>query len=175
MPRNALAGFAAVLLTLGVTFVLPSTSVPLSGATPPATGNWEVASDGGAFAFGNASYFGSIGGQSLNKPIVGMAATPNGGGYWLVASDGGVFDFDGGYFCGSPGGQGYAGVVGMALNAPNQGYWLAGSDGAIFLVAAYCNAPHYGSLLGTPLNAPIVGIAQSSHQSVSSSSPPHEI
>jgi hypothetical protein len=120
-------------------------------ATPDGNGYWLVASDGGVFAFGDAQFYGSMGGQPLSQPIVGM----------VVAYDGGVFDFNGGYFCGSPGGQGYAGVVGMALNAPNQGYWLAGSDGAIFLVAAYCNTPYYGSLLGTPLNAPVVGIAQS--------------
>ena len=102
-----------------------------------------------------------MGGQPLSQPIVGIVTDKSTGGYWLVAYDGGVFDFHGGYFCGSPGGQGYAGVVGMALNSPNQGYWLADSDGAIFLEAAYCNTPYYGSLLGTPLGAPVVGIAQS--------------
>jgi len=34
-----------------------------------------------------------MGGQPLNKPIVGMAATPDGNGYWMVASDGGIFAF----------------------------------------------------------------------------------
>ena len=40
------------------------------------TGNgyWLVASDGGIFAFGDAGFFGSTGGQPLNQPIVGMAA-----------------------------------------------------------------------------------------------------
>jgi hypothetical protein len=38
-------------------------------------GYWEVASDGGIAAFGNAGQYGSMGGQALNKPIVGMAAT----------------------------------------------------------------------------------------------------
>ncbi len=37
-----------------------------------ATGYWEVASDGGIFAF-NARFFGSMGGTLLNKPVVGMA------------------------------------------------------------------------------------------------------
>ena len=52
-----------------------------------------VASDGGIFAFGNASFHGSMGGAHLNQPIVGMAAASDGGGYWMVASDGGIFAF----------------------------------------------------------------------------------
>jgi hypothetical protein len=72
---------------------------------PPATGYWEVASDGGIFAFGNAAFDGSMGGKPLNKPIVGMAPTPTGGGYWEVASDGGIFAFGNAAFDGSMGGK----------------------------------------------------------------------
>ena len=61
-------------------------------ASTPGGGYWEVASDGGLFAF-NALFYGSMGGKPLNKPIVGMAATPDGGGYWQVATDGGIFAF----------------------------------------------------------------------------------
>ena len=74
-------------------------------ATPDGGGYWEVASDGGIFAFGDAQFYGSMGGQPLNKPIVGMAATPDGGGYWEVASDGGLFAFGDANFFGSMGGQ----------------------------------------------------------------------
>ena len=62
-------------------------------ATPDGKGYWEVASDGGVFAFGDAAFEGSMGGQHLNAPVVGMAATPDGKGYWEVASDGGVFNY----------------------------------------------------------------------------------
>ena len=62
-------------------------------ATPDGGGYWLVASDGGIFSYGDAAFYGSRGGQPLNKPIVGMAATPDGGGYWLVASDGGIFSY----------------------------------------------------------------------------------
>ncbi|MHB1721058.1 MAG: NHL repeat-containing protein, partial [Acidimicrobiales bacterium] len=34
------------------------------------------ASDGGIFAFGDAGYYGSMGGQPLAKPVVGIASTP---------------------------------------------------------------------------------------------------
>jgi hypothetical protein len=45
-------------------------------ATPDGKGYWLVASDGGIFNYGDATFYGSAGGIHLNKPIVGMAATP---------------------------------------------------------------------------------------------------
>ena len=45
------------------------------GATGNGKGYWNVASDGGLFAFGDAAFHGSMGGQHLNRPVVGMAAT----------------------------------------------------------------------------------------------------
>jgi len=62
-------------------------------STPDGGGYWLVASDGGIFSFGDATFFGSSGSTPLNEPIVGMHSTPDGGGYWLVASDGGIFAF----------------------------------------------------------------------------------
>jgi hypothetical protein len=56
-------------------------------------GYWEVAADGGVFSFGGATPLGSMGGQQLNAPVVGMAATPSSQGYWLAASDGAIFSF----------------------------------------------------------------------------------
>jgi hypothetical protein len=34
-------------------------------------GYWTMASDGGVFSFGDASFLGSMGGTRLNKPVVG--------------------------------------------------------------------------------------------------------
>ena len=64
-----------------------------------------VASDGGVFSFGDARFYGSMGGQPLNAPIVAIVPLPTGTGYWLVASDGGVFSFGGARSYGSMGGQ----------------------------------------------------------------------
>jgi hypothetical protein len=60
-----------------------------------------VASDGGIFSYGDASFYGSTGALVLNKPIVGVASTPDGEGYWLVASDGGIFSYGDAAFYGS--------------------------------------------------------------------------
>ena len=57
----------------------------------------------GIFSFGDAPFFGSMGGQPLNRPIVGMATTSDGQGYWEVASDGGIFTFGRATFQGSTG------------------------------------------------------------------------
>jgi hypothetical protein len=69
---------------------------------PGATGYWEASDDGGVFAFGSASFDGSLPGLGVTPaaPIVGMAAGP-GGGYWLVGADGGVFAFGGAGYYGS--------------------------------------------------------------------------
>ena len=65
-------------------------------------GYWMVGADGGVFAFGDAGFFGSLGGQSLGSPIAGLAATPTGNGYWLVAQDGYVFTEGDAVYQGSP-------------------------------------------------------------------------
>jgi hypothetical protein len=77
---------------------------------PDGGGYVMVASDGGVFTFGDAQFYGSIGGIALSKPIVGIESTPDGGGYWLASSDGGIFNYGDAAFSGA-GNQ-------FALNAP---------------------------------------------------------
>jgi hypothetical protein len=57
-----------------------------------------VASDGGIFTFGDATFQGSEGGATLDAPIVGTAFDSATGGYWLVGSDGGIFSFGAPFF-----------------------------------------------------------------------------
>ncbi|MCZ7528707.1 MAG: hypothetical protein M5U14_21445 [Acidimicrobiia bacterium] len=126
-------------------------------ATPSGEGYWLVASDGGVFAFGDASFLGSTGAVRLNEPIVGMAATPSGEGYWLVASDGGVFAFGDASFLGSTGAVRLnEPIVGMAATPSGEGYWLVASDGGVF---AFGDASFLGSTGAVRLNEPIVGMA----------------
>ncbi len=116
-----------------------------------------VASDGGVFSFGGASFNGSAGSLHLNKPVVGMAATPDGGGYWLVASDGGIFSYGDATFHGSAGSLHLnQPIVGMASTPDGGGYWLVAADGGIF---AYGDATFHGSAGSLHLNKPIVGMA----------------
>jgi hypothetical protein len=127
-----------------------------TAATHDGRGYWEVASDGGVFNFGDASFFGSMGGKALNAPIVGMAATPEGNGYWEAASDGGIFSFGDAPFLGSMGGKPLnAAIVGVAATSDGQGYWEVASDGGVF---GFGSAPFLGSMGGKPLNAAIVGM-----------------
>jgi hypothetical protein len=110
--------------------------------TPSGNGYWVASSEGYVFCFGDAPYFGSMGGQPLNQPIVGIAARPQGDGYWLVASDGGVFCFGAAPFRGSMGGQPLnQPMVGIAPRADGNGYWTVARDGGVFSF----NAPFRGS------------------------------
>ncbi|HEX4219565.1 MAG TPA: hypothetical protein VHZ02_14415 [Acidimicrobiales bacterium] len=125
-------------------------------AAPGPYGYHLAASDGGVFSFGDAGFFGSMGGEPLNQPVVGMASTSDRGGYWLAASDGGIFTFgDAGYF-GSKGDQTLnKPVVGMTPTPSGQGYWLVASDGGVF---TFGDAGFFGSLGGAPPAHPVVGI-----------------
>ncbi len=112
-------------------------------ATPTSGAGYRlVAADGGVFSFGDAAFFGSMGGHPLNAPIVGMAATPDGKGYWAVAADGGVFSFGDASFFGSMGGHplnqpivgmapGGAAVASPAVAAPGGAGAASGSRPAV--------------------------------------------
>lgn len=128
-------------------------------STPSGYGYWQVATDGGVFAFGDAPFYGSLPGLGVQVTnILGMTRTPDGKGYWLVGSDGGVFAFgNAGYYGSLPGlNIRVDNIVGMVPTKDGGGYWLVGSDGGVF---AFGNAPFYGSMGGQHLNAPVVGIA----------------
>ena len=178
----------------------PSTSRSSAWPPPPTGGGyWEVASDGGLFAFGDAQFYGSMGGKPLNQPIVGMAATPDGEGYWEVAADGGLFAFGDAAFYGSMGGKPLnQPIVGMAATPDGGGYWEVASDGGLFAfgdaqllrldgrqapqpadrrhgrhprqatatgrwprtaASSPSATPFFGSMGGTPLNQPVVGMS----------------
>jgi cell wall-associated NlpC family hydrolase len=125
-------------------------------------GYWLVASDGGVFSYGDATFYGSTGSLHLNKPIVGMAATTDGKGYWLVAADGGIFSFGDASFDGSTGSLHLnKPIVGMAPTPDGKGYWLVASDGGVF---SFGDAAFYGSTGSLVLNQPIVGMAPTPDQ-----------
>ena len=57
---------------VGTTLNAPVVGMATNG---DATGYWLQGQDGGIFTFGNAEFYGSMGGQHLNAPMVGIAAT----------------------------------------------------------------------------------------------------
>ena len=124
-------------------------SKPISGIASTANGQgyWEVAQDGGVFSFGNAPFYGSMGGKPLNAPMVSMALDPATGGYWEVGADGGVFSFNAPFY-GSMGGKPVnAPMVSIdplpiGSGNPGGGYWEVGGDGGVF---SFGNVMFYGS------------------------------
>ncbi len=135
-------------------------NLPVNGISRTASGRgyWLVADDGGIFAFGDAQFYGSMGGRFLFQPMVGMAPTPTGRGYWMVAKDGGIFAYGDAQFYGSTGGRLLnEPVVGMTPTPTGRGYWFVARDGGVF---AFGDAQFYGSIGGTGRND-VVGMASS--------------
>jgi uncharacterized protein (TIGR03118 family) len=60
-------------LPAGTKLSQPAISV---AAAPTGHGVWVGAADGGVFAYGAVPFLGSTGGQTLNQPVVGIAALP---------------------------------------------------------------------------------------------------
>jgi peptidoglycan hydrolase-like amidase len=119
-------------------------SPTLGTATGGVGGFWLSAADGGIFSFGNAQFHGSMGGQPLDAPVVGMAATPTGGGYWEVAADGGIFSFGSSVFEGSAAGTAAGGgTVGMLGARTGAGYLVVSGSGT---VTSFGDAPAYGDM-----------------------------
>ncbi len=111
-------------------------------------GYWMVGSDGGVFAFGTATFKGSLPGLHVTvKNIVGVVPTSTGNGYWMVGKDGGVFAFGDATYLGSLPGDHVtvSNIVGVVPTHDNGGYWMVGSDGGVF---AFGDATFKGSLPG---------------------------
>ena len=52
-------------------------NAPVVGMAANLSGNgyWLQGADGGIFTFGDAQFYGSMGGRHLNAPMVGIAST----------------------------------------------------------------------------------------------------
>jgi hypothetical protein len=126
-------------------------------ATPAGNGYWVFTNKGRAIAFGDAPFLGDVSDMKLNGPVLDSVATPTGHGYYMVASDGGIFSFGDATFLGSMGSKKLnAPVQSLVPDADGKGYWLVASDGGIFAF----DAPFRGSLGGTTLNKPVVGMVR---------------
>ena len=127
---------------------------PVKSAGP---GYWVAGPDGAVFSYGNARYYGGMGGRRLNAPMIGHSPTPTAKGYWLLGRDGGVFSFGDSKFYGSTGDMILnAPIVGMAPSAGGKGYWLLGRDGGVF---SFGDARFYGSTGDMNVGAAMVSMA----------------
>jgi len=155
--RRGLATLLAVTLGAAVLSAAPARSIGPAVAPAAPAGYWLVASDGGIFSFGDATFHGSTGAIRLNQPIVAMAPTPTGAGYWLVASDGGIFSFGDATFHGSTGAiRLNQPIVAMAPTPTGAGYWLVASDGGIF---NFGDATFHGTAAGQTAGDKVVAFA----------------
>ena len=151
-PGTALGSMAGRPLAAPVVGLAP---------TPGCGGYWELAADGGVFAFGDAPFLGAATGDVGSRRAVGIAATPDGRGYWLAASDGAVYAFGDAPYLGSLPGLGIrpqAPISTLVATPDGGGYWLVGADGAVY---AFGDARFLGSLpgLGVRPAGPVLAMA----------------
>ena len=168
------AAVASAIVTVAGSVAAGAATMPSATASPaprtavPSTASYQfgyrlVASDGGIFSFGNAKFSGSLGGQAISSPIVGLASMPyTAGAYWMVSADGQVYSFGGATNYGSALGVASAPIVAMATTADGDGYWLVDNSGRVY---AYGDAKSYGDL-------PSIGVAASCGTSGSAMLPP---
>jgi acetyl esterase/lipase len=131
----------------------------VSGVTATADGRgyWILQKDGSISAFGDAVIpaFTSAT-NSFGSPAMSIAATPDGGGYWITTMDGVVHAFGDASLWPSTGGSVGVWTTGGVSTPDGLGYWTANIVGA---VEGYGDASLSGSMLGRPLNAPVVAIS----------------
>ena len=151
LSLNLTAGHVYIAYAIGSATANPSTlTVALQSYTVGNRGGGYLLSgrDGGLFAFGDATFQGSLPGLGVHvSNIVDLAATADAKGYWQVGSDGGLFAFgDAGFFGSVPGlGIHVNDIVDVLPSADGQGYLEVGSDGGVY---AFGDAAFYGSVPG---------------------------
>jgi hypothetical protein len=146
----------AAVAALGASSAITGTaSAGATAHTAPAPGYWEVAADGGIFTYGSAPFQGSLGGQGLIAPVVGVAATPDGGGYREAQANGIVSSFgDATPLSTSSGALRVVGIAALSNGVYDEAY-----SGGQVLKQAGTFSTYSGPI--AQLNAPIEGIAAS--------------
>ena len=85
-------GYGNQLAPGGAQFTMahPATAIT---STPDGSGYWAVDQKGEVFTEGTAGYDGGLGSDTLNAPVIGVAAGANDSSYRMAGSDGGIFTF----------------------------------------------------------------------------------
>ncbi|HEV7886020.1 MAG TPA: IPT/TIG domain-containing protein [Acidimicrobiales bacterium] len=117
------------------------------------SGYWMVDRTGHVYRFGDAKWYGNLGGRSN---VVDIEPTPSGRGYWLLTEGGEVVEFGDAVKSGQPGLLPNGEITSAISANPNgAGYWVFTNKGRVF---AYGGAPHKGDMSSfPPLNGPVLG------------------
>ena len=143
-----------------VTSNLPLVGAALAGTSSPAGGYWEVATDGGIFSFGDATFHGSMGGTAAQRARSSAWPPPRTGtatGRWrptAASSRSATATFHG-----SMGGTGAQRAHRGHGRHPETANGLLGGRDRRRASSRSATATFHGSMGGQPLNAPIVGMA----------------
>jgi hypothetical protein len=181
LGRRGLTALSAGLLVMCVGLAGSPAGATVAGAPPTprtaAGGYWLGAADGGVFAFGTpflgapaSSGTGVCRAPTTADPWIyrALAPTRSGQGYWVISSE----TFEGGPNARVEGfGDARLPVAPPPLSGLNAqvvggattndsgngggGLWLVGADGGVF---SFGDAPFLGSLVGSRLAAPVVGM-----------------
>lgn len=111
-----------------------SLNAPIVGMVPSHDdgGYFMVASDGGVFAFGDATFAGSCPGiGGCNGAAVAVVPDATGGGYWVVTATGSVYAFGDAHNYGAPGQQGSP-ITSAVATPDGGGYWILDAAGQVF-------------------------------------------
>ena len=110
-------------------------NAPIVGIVPSTGGDGYlmVASDGGVFAFGDASFAGSCDTipEGCDGPIVAVVPDATGAGYWLITAEGSVYAFGDAPYEGGAGSGSVSPVTGATRTPDGGGYWILFADGNV--------------------------------------------
>ncbi len=140
-------------LTVTDTGVYFAVAPPNPNGTPK-TGYWMLAQNGGIFAFGDTTFYGTAASYGTNN-WVDMEKAPFLNGYWLLNSDGDVVPFgsvaDLGSFTGTlASGEEFTSI---SKTTTGKGYWLFTNRGR---VVPFGDAKFYGDMSQVKLNGPVL-------------------
>ena len=137
-------------------------AAPIVGmaTTPDGLGYWLIGQDGGVLTFGDAKYFGSLGGlkHTPAHDIIALVPTADGQGYWLCDASGVVTSFgDAPKLPSLRLAATHVPIVGFTVLRDQRGAWVVNADGVVF----HLGQSHlYGSIRSKTPRPPIVGIAR---------------
>jgi hypothetical protein len=137
-------------------------SAPIVGmaVTPDGRGYWLVGQDGGVFTYGDARFYGSLGGVAHTSAhdVIGLVPTKDGKGYWLCDASGIVTAFgDARKIPSLLPFKARLPIVGFATMRSGAGAWVVNTNGAVFHLGG---SVLYGNLRSKTGGAPIVGMAR---------------